>query len=78
VRFTPLVLASDWLEAPSYFFTGNELHWKRINFSGAVTYSHKQTRCLPAATCSAAPLLFTHMAYMAAHRLSLSANPNAR
>jgi hypothetical protein len=41
VRFTPLVLASEWLEAPFYFLTVNELYWK-VNFSGAVIYSHKR------------------------------------
>ena len=32
----------------------------------------------PTATRSAAPLLFTHMAYMAAHRPEPSATPNAQ
>ena len=76
VRFTPLVLASEMAGGLRlHFFIVNKLYWIIITFSGAVTLLAKRD-VNPAATRSAAPLLFTHMAYMAAHRPEPSATPD--
>jgi hypothetical protein len=58
-----------------YFFTANKLYWIIVTFSGAVTYSQNE---MSSNRYMFGGSLFTHMACMAAHRLSLSANPNAQ